>query len=80
MDKGCRCCRNDLNEGCTEPIGSFKLNTFENDTCDVDIFIEEKDRSINAYLVSVEKFYKMDKINYCPMCGTNLKELYKGKE
>ena len=83
MEKGCKYCSLGYGLSCTKPVGSFELQVFESDTCNVDIYIEEKSRFLSSFLLTpgeTEVIHTMRKINYCPMCGTDLKELYKDEE
>ena len=79
MGKGCKyCVEEHVGMG-----GDFIVEEtlFEGEYLNDYVGVKMKDKKLMTHYEGpyFEKIY-FTKINYCPMCGTNLKELYKDEE
>ena len=79
MNKGCKYCAEELEGNGTEDIMCGELTNLNNSQDTFAVFVN---RGLLSCLFDCAYYEtrKHTKINYCPMCGANLNELYKDEE
>lgn len=80
MKKGCKYCRKDFSKDGSEAIICESFPNEKSLELLNSLYIEGNGDLVSILDCGDFRSQVETKINYCPMCGTNLKELYKDEE